>query len=201
MGSFRIKSSPQVKSGRQYRSESSVPAPADHNSDRPFPQIYRMHPGAGFRHVLLIRHVRDFLAILPEWAELAVGLNAILLAPVRKDCDGFHRPGMVAICAQARNLSQLITNPDYVSRHQDIFDRLGVSIEETADGDVLHFTEATLRAYQLLHVLLHELGHHHDRMTTRRRKRASRGEGFAEMYARTHGDFIWGRYFLMADSW
>jgi hypothetical protein len=186
---------PSVKSGRQYLSKRSAETPPDHNAPRQFPQIYRKHPGAGHRHVLLVRHVRQFLSILPEWPTLSVGLNAILLAPARPNCDGFHRPGLVAVCAQPRNLLQLVTNADYVARHRDIFRRLGVPIEPVSEGHVLHFSEQTLRAYQLLHVLLHELGHHHDRMTTRSRRRASRGEHFAEVYARTHADSIWARYF------
>jgi hypothetical protein len=192
-----MRSSPRVKSGRQYRAESSSPAVKDHNTPRPYPEIHRKHPGPGHRHVLLIRHVREFLAILPEWPALAVGLNAVLLAPARPNCDGFHRPGLVAICAQPRNLRQLVTNVAYVDDHRDIFDRLGVPVEKTDDGHVLHFTERTLRAYQLLHVLLHELGHHHDRMTTRPQRRASRGERFAELYARTHADHIWSRYLAL----
>lgn len=51
-----------------------------------------------------------------------------------------------------------------------------------------------IRAYQLLHVALHELGHHHDRMTTKSKRRASRGEGFAERHALNYGDRIWERY-------
>ena len=195
VASSRIRSSARVKSGRQYRSERSSPAAPDHNVPRPYPEIFRKHPGPGCRHVLLVRHVRAFLTILPEWAELAAGLNAILLAPARPECDGFHRPGLVAICAQPRNLSQVIANRRYVNEHRDVFDRLGVPIEASDEGHVLHFTEGTLRAYQLLHVFLHELGHHHDRMTTRSRRRASRGERFAEVYARTNGDRIWSRYF------
>jgi hypothetical protein len=195
MASGRIRSSPRVKSGRQYRSERTSPAPPDHNLPGPYPQIVRQHPGPGHRHVLLVRHIRAFLAILPEWPSLSLGLNAILLAPARPDCDGFHRPGLVAICALPRNLSQLVPNPAYVEEHRDIFDRLGVPVEPTDEGHILHFTEETLRAYQLLHVFLHELGHHHDRMTTRSQRRASRGERFAELYARTHADHIWSRYF------
>jgi hypothetical protein len=194
---FRVKSSPRVKSGRQYRSERSWPAPRDRNRPGAFVQIDRKHPGFGHRHVLMVRHVREFLSILPEWDAMSVGLNAILLAPARGGCDGFHRPGLVAICAQPRNLSQLVTNADYVHRHRDIFDRLGVPIEETEEGYLVHFTERTLRAYQLLHVLLHELGHHHDRMTTRSQRRASRGEHFAEIYARSHAEVVWARYFQL----
>jgi hypothetical protein len=139
--------------------------------------------------------VREFLTILPDWSNLAIGLNVILLAPARAYCDGFHRPGVVALCAQPRSLTQVVPNKTYVKAHRDIFDRLGVPIEETTDGHVIHYTERTLRAYQLLHVLLHELGHHHDRTTTRSQRRSSRGEAFAELYARSNGDLIWARYF------
>ena len=191
----RIQSSPRVKSGRQYLGKRSLPTPRDHNTPSQCPRVVRKHPGRGYRHVLLARHVRTFVEALPDWPALSVGLNAILLAPAREGCDGFHRPGLVALCAQPRSLCLLATKVGFVEAHADIFDRLGVPIEPTAEGHLLQFTEGTLRAYQLLHVLLHELGHHHDRMTTRSKRRASRGESFAELYARTHGDRIWSRYF------
>ena len=57
----------------------------------------------------------------------------------------------------------------------------------------LCFTEGTARAYLLLHIFLHELGHHHDRMTTRTR-RGSRGEPYAEAYAHAHAETVWTRY-------
>jgi hypothetical protein len=45
-----------------------------------------------------------------------------------------------------------------------------------------------------MHVLLHELGHHHDRMTTRSRNEAARGESYAETYANRYADRIWEAY-------
>lgn len=121
------------------RTSVALRAPPHHNASCIYPQIYRKHPGPGHRHVLLVRHVRGFLSTLPDWPDLAVGLNTILLAPARPDCDGFHRPGVVAVCAQPRNLSQLVSNPAYVTEHRDIFDRLGVPVEATGGGHLLHF--------------------------------------------------------------
>ena len=43
------------------------------------------------------------------------------------------------------------------------------------------------------HILLHEFGHHHDRMTTKS-MRASRGEPYAEEYARRYEALIWKDY-------
>lgn len=50
---------------------------------------------------------------------------------------------------------------------------------------------------QLRHILLHELGHHHDRMTTRSQFESSRGENYAEQYALRYADGIWDEYFRL----
>jgi hypothetical protein len=194
MGFGRISSSPRVKSGNQYRSERSVPAPPDHNVPRGQPEIYRKHPGQGCCHVLMNRDIRRFVSILPDWGNLSIGLNAIIPAPARPNCDGYHRSGLVAICAQSRLFSHLVPE-QYAQAHRDVFERLGVPIERAACGYVLNYTRSTLRAFQLLHIFLHELGHHHDRMATGSRRRASRGERYAEIFARTNGDFIGDEYF------
>ena len=68
-----------------------------------------------------------------------------------------------------------------------MLDRLGVPIEpvfDSPEGDeeccrpnlfsqVCRFTEASARGFQLMHMFLHELGHYHDRMTTRSKRFAS----------------------------
>ena len=46
-----------------------------------------------------------------------------------------------------------------------------------------------------MHVFLHELGHHHDRITTRSMQTPSRGEGYAEEYAHRYGEQMWQKYF------
>lgn len=195
-----MKSSPRVRSGKQYRAERGASRAKDFNTSREFPEIFRKNPGPHHRHVLHVKHVRSFLSILPQWNELAVGLNAILLAPHKTGCDGFHRPGLVAICAQPRSLRFAV--PDwYVQAHRALFKHLNVCVEKTPEGVVITHTESSLRGFQLLHILLHELGHHHDRMTTRSRKRASRGEGFAESYANIHGELIRGRYLDLSAEW
>ena len=56
----------------------------------------------------------------------------------------------------------------------------------------LRWTKAQARAYQL-HILPHELGHHHDRITSRG-PRAPRGEPYAEAYANRVLEKIWPSY-------
>src|SRR5262249_37295767 len=140
------------------------------------------------------RDVRRFIELIPDWGELSQGLRAVVLAPGDRGLLGYHRPGLVALCAWERALER-VWHADFVAEHRLILARLGVPVE-SADGPWrrCRFTEATARGFQLLHVLLHELGHHHDRMTTRARRHSCRGEDFAEDYANDRALRIWGRY-------
>jgi hypothetical protein len=166
-----------------------------HYSQTPEPEIRvdRQRPGRGYRHLLGKADIERFIALLPEWDELAEGLDAIVLAPRDPGADGFYYTGVVAICAWEADL-WVTSSPTYFEEHRWIVEKLGVE-SEPLDGAVrVKWTEEAARAYQLLHILLHELGHHHDRVTTRSQKRAARGEPYAEDYARKHFDVIFERY-------
>ena len=63
------------------------------------------------------------------------------------------------------------------------------------DGVVCHFEENQIKAYQLLHILLHEIGHHHDRINTRFKNSLPNGENYAESYAVKYEKIIWNKYF------
>ncbi len=55
----------------------------------------------------------------------------------------------------------------------------------------MQFTRKTAAAYQLLHVLLHELGHHVDAMQRPHRGWSVRGESYAEYWAERCATQIW----------
>ena len=61
--------------------------------------IERTNPGRGFRHLVTRREVVNFLSLLPDWDQLAIGLDKIVLAKGSTMRDGWHRRGMVGICA------------------------------------------------------------------------------------------------------
>ena len=71
---------------------------------------------------------------------------------------------------------------------------LGVEGARRAGRVELRWSAAQARAFQLLHILPHEIGHHHDQITTRRQRAAARGEPYAERYAHRVLDAVWGRY-------
>lgn len=55
----------------------------------------------------------------------------------------------------------------------------------------MQFDRTTAAAFQLLHVFLHELGHHIDAMTLPRRGVCKRGENYAEQWANRCAELIW----------
>ena len=69
-----------------------------------------------------------------------------------------------------------------------------MQVAKRSTGIEVHYTEASARAFQLLHILLHELGHHHDRMSTQSKNETARGENYAEQYALRYMDKIWDSY-------
>jgi hypothetical protein len=185
---------PAVAGGKVRKKNRTARSPTWYNTRQDRLVVQRLRPGFGYRHILRQKDVLAFVQLLPDWAELSQGLHALLLAPGQWNCDGWHRPGVVAVCAWERDLWRELTGQGY-AQHRDLFERLEVPCEQTDDGYYLcRFTEPAVRAYQLLHVLLHELGHHHDRMTTRSRADACRGEGYAEAYAWEYEERVWDWY-------
>jgi hypothetical protein len=187
------KSTPKVKHGRVQKKNNHVTTPDYYNSEQASTLIDRRRPCTGYRHLLLRRDIEEFIALLPDWNELSTGLNAIVLAP-GQDAMGWHEPGVVHVCAWEEELWWHDTLPAFLEGHREILERLGVAVETDNDLLVTKWTIGQARAFQLLHVLLHELGHHHDRMTTRSQTSAARGEWFAEEYAVRHESQIWGEY-------
>jgi hypothetical protein len=193
MNRLNRKSTPKVVAGQVQKKNNWQETPNYYNTAPPRPEIVRKRPGKGYRHLLRQKDIYDFIEILPDWSELSKGLNAIVLAPGEWDCFGYHVPGVVHICAWDSDLWITLREESF-EKERDICERLGVPMEREGEDIVFRFTESTVRAHQLLATLLHELGHHHDRMTTKSKIRASRGEGYAESYARKYAIQIWERY-------
>ena len=88
----------------------------------------------------------------------------------------------------------VFVNKFYYKDHQALFERLGVKATEKGNNFYCVFNEDQIKGYQLLHILLHELGHHVDRIKTKSKITAARGEQFAEDYAFKHEKIIWQAY-------
>ena len=182
MHTFGRRARPRVRHGRVQPQNRIRETPSYWNTRLPDIVIDVLRPGRGHRHVVRKRDVEAFIELIPDWAELSRGLSAVILDE-GGDCDGYYAAGrVIAICAFERDLV-VDRDAEYVRAHAGIFERLGVETEPHAEGALVHFTRGTARAFLLLHVFLHELGHHVDRMTTRSRHDCARGEPFAEAFA------------------
>ena len=187
------KSAPGVSGGRVQKKNNPEWTANYYTTPPPSLVIDRQRPGQGYRHVLMQRDVEKFIRLLPDWAELSRGLHAIVLAPGEYTTNGWHTPGVVGLCAWEADL-WIDYAVGHYEDHRAIFEKLGVVSHPITNGVMCEFTEDQARAYQLLHILLHELGHHHDRMTTKSQVRASRGEPYAERYALAYQARIWEQY-------
>jgi hypothetical protein len=185
------KSAPKVKAGRVQKKNNWAETPR--KSGEGMPLIDRQRPGDGYRHLLKRRDIEEFISILPDWDELSRGLESVVLS-AHDDSMGWHKPGSIGISSWEAKVWWENADPDFVELHRDILERLDVEMDKRGDDLIVKWTEPQARAFQLLHIFLHELGHHHDRMTTRPKYEAARGEPFAETYASRYADRIWDTY-------
>src|SRR5436190_16682925 len=85
----------KVRDGRVLKKHNWRLDPGDY---RALPQdeirLDRRRPPDGSRHLITIAELRRFLALLPDWDEVAVGLDAIVLDSAT-DCAGWCGAGVV----------------------------------------------------------------------------------------------------------
>ena len=159
----------------------------------------RQLPARGYRHILTKQDIRDFTDIIPDWKSLAVGIEAIMLTARGYDYEGRYevfsreKTALLEIPAWEGALWTCFTDA-YFNQHRTIFERIGLAFEKVEDGVECRFTRAQAKAFLLLHVFVHELGHHVDRMQTKRQDASIRGEEFAERYANKMLDRLWPAY-------
>jgi hypothetical protein len=157
-------------------------------------------PGPTERHVVSEIDVRRFLRCIPDWEKHAEGLRAIVLGG--RDAMGrYDHRGIIYLCPWSDDLFW-DCELDFFEEHRETLHRIGVPhdatpvVDPALPGDKgtipLYFDERSARAFQLVHVFLHELGHHRDRMT--RRSHYGRGEEFAEAWALEMEPLVWPRY-------
>ncbi len=186
------KTTPKVKDGRVQKKNRHAETPNYWNTRQSELRLDVKDPGKGYKHFLKKRDILKFLGLLPNWEELKVKLDAVILAEGGGP-DGWYTDGVLAICAWEKHGSVSL-GKDYFNDHKDLFIRLNLRYEIKKTHVVCHFSPDQIIAYQLLHIMLHELGHHHDRLTTKGRG-ANRGERYAEEYAFKYEEVIWSRFF------
>ncbi len=106
---------------------------------------------------------------------------------------GYEGTGIIWLSAWAESM-WVEFNDDYFKEHQWHFDALGVHYEKNVEAWCCHFTESQAKAFLLLHIFLHELGHHVDKLRSKNQNIMRGGEEFAESYANQTFKEIWPLY-------
>jgi hypothetical protein len=181
---------PKVIGGRVFGSSRWAETPNYYNTPQPAPVIDRRRPGKTFVHLLRKQDVGLFTELVPGWSRLCEGLDAIVLSEGSTETYGWHIPGVVHIGAWPRELWEVVSE-DFLEANADILGRLEVPVERRGDDYVLQWSRLKARAFQLLDVFLHEVGHHHDRMTTRTQFDIARGEPYADAFAQHYRELVW----------
>ena len=161
--------------------------------------VDRKRAGKGYRHVLKKKDIHDFTDIIPNWNTVCEGIESIVLDAGDEFLDGLYRhysyegTGIIWLSAWAEGM-WINLNNDYFTEHQWHLDTLGVVYEKKNEEWCCHFTESQAKAFMLLHVFLHELGHHVDKLRSKKQNVIKGGEEFAENYANQTFMEIWPVY-------
>lgn len=189
------KTSPKVKFGEVQKKNRWNLTPNYYNTPQDYPIFDKEKPGQGYRHIIKKNDLYRFIDIIPEWEELSKGLSAIVLAAGSQNTLGWHVSGIIGICAWDREIRWTRCYAEFYQEHKSIFEKLNIPCKKGEKGFyTIEFEEESAKAFQLTHILIHELGHHHDRMTTKSQKSASRGEQYAETYAERYEDSLIHEY-------
>jgi hypothetical protein len=191
--SSQRKTTPKVRDGRVQKKDSH--AVTNNYYDHPQPELVidRKRPGPGHRHLLSVEDVREFIKLIPNWNLLSHGPEAIVLC-WDEDAHGWSTKNVIAVCSWPRDL-WIEYETKFFESHRELLERLGVEYECAPEGVLCKFTEQQAKAFQLLHIFLHELGHQVDRMAVKNPSRAHNGEPFAEGFAYAWEKKVWDAYF------
>src|SRR3954462_6698373 len=115
----------KVRNGRGLKKNNWRLDPRDYRSLKQHEiRLDRRRPPVGSRHLITIAQLRAFIALLPAWDEVAIGLDAIVLDSAT-DCAGWCGPGVVAVCAWDADLWEWWSR-EMVEEHRPILDVLEV---------------------------------------------------------------------------
>lgn len=180
-GSFNRRTATKVRNGKVQRKNNQ------RLSELKRLDLRREPPGHGNRHIVSKRDIQTFVELIPDWPRLSDRLSGITLIAPSSRADGMYQfyrreeTGVIFLCAWPEDL-WIWSTPEHRDAHQVIFNALGVSSEQHEELYLCHFSEAQARAFMLLHVFMHELGHHYDRIT-QEHWGVTKGEDYAEKFA------------------
>ncbi|MGD9161653.1 MAG: hypothetical protein PVG39_24800 [Desulfobacteraceae bacterium] len=182
MKHYTRKTTPQVKLGQVQRKNRWELTPNYYNTPQKYPVFDKEKPGRGYKHLIKKSDLYKFIEILPAWETLSIGLNAVVLSEGDVNCMGWHNHGVVGITAWEKQIEWNCCAFEFYDDHKELLNKLNIPCSKGNGAYIIKFNEDTAKAFQLIHIFIHELGHHHDRMNTKSKISAARGEQYAKKY-------------------
>ncbi|PCJ18415.1 MAG: hypothetical protein COB02_10995 [Candidatus Cloacimonadota bacterium] len=187
------KVTPKVKNGLVQKKNNHSKTKGAYNHDGSELLIFKYKALKNYSHVVSVSDLHKFISIFPDFKKYSEGLHSIIL-------DGsFHSPmglceiGVISLMAWEKDsFDDPDSCPDWLEEHKDVLTTLGV--EFSIENKYSYFTKKTARDFMLIHVFVHEIGHHYDRWCTYSKNSFPGGEPFAENFANNLFDEIWPKY-------
>jgi hypothetical protein len=128
--------------------------------------IEKTPAGRGYMHVVSPKQLREFIEIIPDWQMLSRHLECITLGGGSDNAGLYYpherrRTGRIWLYAWEKNLWSEVCK-DWLTDHRHILDAIGATYFIKLDSAICRLTVAQARAFSLLHVFMHEVGHHRD---------------------------------------
>ena len=159
----------------------------EHDFDRIVFQ--RIRPAKGYYHPVSVTDLKRFIGIVPDWQEASAQVRAIVLTSGHTWRAGsYNEVGVIKLDAWPKLAGIVVGDTD-----RWLVERMGIAIPADQHAEV-EFTQSQVRCYQLLGILLHELGHYADRMGSRKKKTCDNGEPFAIAYEHRRQRELWDAY-------
>jgi hypothetical protein len=194
MHALRRKSTPKVRGGRVWRKNrwdsSGIAASRSRMSGRGWSfDLVESPAPRGFVHVVRPQDLRRFIAMMPEAPKLLEGVHTVALDGSRVGPWGIYYPGVITLCpwVRPRGGEWWFEVEGFAGSSDDL--ETGLNLERV--DDTLRCPRKTAAPLALVEVFLHELGHHRDCRSTRRRRDCPRGEDYAEQFARRLRTEMW----------
>jgi hypothetical protein len=195
--------SPAVKNGKvrkKNRWDTYVKSYPEWDGRGEIPIVYEP-ARRGATHVVDEANLRRFIPLIPNWRQLAEGLHCLVLGDGddeyyygHTDCFGWQEEGVVCLEAWELPIEQTWDLAIF-ERDRVIIERLMVDFEIDGEQVRIDFDRRTARGFMLMGVLLHELGHHYDRMRTKKQRACPGGEAYADDFAENLAERMWPAFF------
>jgi hypothetical protein len=159
--------------------------------------VERKRAGKGFKHLIRKQEVYEFFELIPDWQKVSQGLDGVVLDGGSRSLLGRYNWSVITLFAWETEIVWNCATEKFVREHEEVFDMLNIPYSPSEDEKGyfrVGFTESSAKSFLLIHVFLHELGHHVDKMTSRQQESCGRGEDFAEGWARERAVEVYDNY-------